>query len=329
MKEKESQGLDRLNGRFIRLRNWFRKHSSSSRVTFYLLGITSTVWFLIRVIPKPSRAGYPCMQAAAPFMSAFVVYLLALGGITMALRKAKKHILGAHYLPATAFIFVALIGMAAAFMQGSREARALSAVSTGSDDGPNQPMGEAIGTHPGRVVWAWDHEATDENCQGYFFNPKYSNQEVIGNMFDESVKKLAGESTIPEAWDAIFRSFNKRKNNVEKGYLQGEKIFIKINQTLGQYQLSLEQRSKGDYDVLGSSPKLDGPPSRTCQTTPYVAMELLRHLVNHCGIDQSDIAGKSIKRLVIILVLLSGSFNQITYEKNSLLYRNCLFIRIL
>ena len=36
--------------------------------------------------------------------------------------------------------------------------------------------------------------------------------------------------------------------------------------------------------------KLDGLPSRTCETTPYVALELLRHLVNHCGIDQSDIA---------------------------------------
>ena len=27
--------------------------------------------------------------------------------------------------------------------------------------------------------------------------PKYSNQEVIGRMFSESVKKLAGESTDP------------------------------------------------------------------------------------------------------------------------------------
>ena len=84
MKPKESQGLDRLKGIVIRFRNWFRKHRFPSRVTIYLLGIASTVWFLIRVIPKPSRAGYPCMRAAAPFMSAFVVYLLSLGGITMA-----------------------------------------------------------------------------------------------------------------------------------------------------------------------------------------------------------------------------------------------------
>lgn len=47
---------------------------------FWGLGISSTVWFLVRVVPKPSRATYPCMQAAAPMMSAFVVYLLSFTG---------------------------------------------------------------------------------------------------------------------------------------------------------------------------------------------------------------------------------------------------------
>ena len=156
MKQKDNQRPDRV----------------PYKLTFFLLGIASTVWFLIRVIPKPSRAAYPCMRAAAPFMSAFVLYLLSLGGITLALRKAKKHIRGARYLPAAAFIFVAIMGIGFAFVQGSKEARALSAASTGPGDGPNQPMGKAIGIHPGRVVWAWDPEATDENCQGYFFNPE-------------------------------------------------------------------------------------------------------------------------------------------------------------
>ncbi len=46
------------------------------RISFILTGIASTVWFLIRVIPKPSRATYPCMRAAAPIMSGFVIYIL-------------------------------------------------------------------------------------------------------------------------------------------------------------------------------------------------------------------------------------------------------------
>ena|ERR1035438_4696976 len=32
-------------------------------------------WFLLRVIPKPSRATYPCQRAAFPIASAFVLWL--------------------------------------------------------------------------------------------------------------------------------------------------------------------------------------------------------------------------------------------------------------
>ena len=33
-------------------------------------------WFLIRVIPNPARAAYPCQQAAFPALSAFVLWLI-------------------------------------------------------------------------------------------------------------------------------------------------------------------------------------------------------------------------------------------------------------
>jgi hypothetical protein len=56
----------------------------SSKTYLLILGASATLWFLIRVIPKPSRARYPCMQAAAPIMSTFVIYLLGLyGGIAV------------------------------------------------------------------------------------------------------------------------------------------------------------------------------------------------------------------------------------------------------
>ena len=35
-------------------------------------------------------------------------------------------------------------------------------IKTGPDDGPNQPMGTALGVNPGRVIWAWDPKATKE-----------------------------------------------------------------------------------------------------------------------------------------------------------------------
>ncbi len=41
----------------------------------YLLGAAALVWFIIRVIPKPSRAAYPCQRAAFPIASAFVLWI--------------------------------------------------------------------------------------------------------------------------------------------------------------------------------------------------------------------------------------------------------------
>ena len=69
-----------------------------AKIIFISLGITSTVWFLFRVIPKPSRATYPCMQASAPLMSGFVIYLLTLTGSMAAYRKARLSFINAKYL---------------------------------------------------------------------------------------------------------------------------------------------------------------------------------------------------------------------------------------
>lgn len=64
-----------------------------TRLAFFVLGIGSTIWFLIRVIPKPSRASYPCVQASAPFMSAFVIYLIGLASTIYVFREKKGRLL--------------------------------------------------------------------------------------------------------------------------------------------------------------------------------------------------------------------------------------------
>ena len=86
--------ISKLNGKVGQIRDWLKRHHFPIKAIFIITGISSTIWFLIRVIPKPSRASYPCMQVAAPVMSGFIVYLLSLTGITIALRKAKKNISG-------------------------------------------------------------------------------------------------------------------------------------------------------------------------------------------------------------------------------------------
>ncbi|MDH4239188.1 MAG: hypothetical protein OEW48_06465, partial [Phycisphaerae bacterium] len=46
---------------------------------FPVVGLVSLIWFLIRVVPKPSRATYPCQRAAFPLASGFIIWLFGLG----------------------------------------------------------------------------------------------------------------------------------------------------------------------------------------------------------------------------------------------------------
>jgi hypothetical protein len=55
-----------------------RLWSGWARLLFPLLMALSVGWFLVRVIPKPIRATYPCQQAAFPLLSCFVIWLLGL-----------------------------------------------------------------------------------------------------------------------------------------------------------------------------------------------------------------------------------------------------------
>jgi hypothetical protein len=58
-----------------------------------ILGFAALIWFLLRVIPKPSRATYPCQRAAFPVASAFVLWLCgSVAGIfsVAALRKLVR-----------------------------------------------------------------------------------------------------------------------------------------------------------------------------------------------------------------------------------------------
>jgi len=59
-------------------KNWLYKP------VFVIIGLVSLLWFLLRVIPKPSRAAYPCMQTAFPIASSFVVWFVgSIGSIAL------------------------------------------------------------------------------------------------------------------------------------------------------------------------------------------------------------------------------------------------------
>ncbi|MBN1950526.1 MAG: DUF362 domain-containing protein [Bacteroidales bacterium] len=250
-----------------------------SKVIFILLGVVSTVWFLIRVIPKPSRATYPCMRAATPWASAFVVYLLSMAAAVFSIRKFQFH-LKAKHIPLAVLSLIA----AMAFSTMSLMKSDFTSVAAGPAlEGANLPMGEAKGIFPGRVVWAYNPDATNASCTNNFGDGYYmdanTDQDVVDDMLDDVVMRLTGESTLAASWDAIFRSHNQERGKGDVGYAAGEIIFLKVNRTSSW---------GGNYSTTDLS-RIDNGNYAISETSPHVVTAVLRHLVNEVGVAQSDI----------------------------------------
>ena len=122
---------------------------------FPIAGLVSLVWFLIRVLPKPSRATYPCQRFAFPLASGFVAWILGLGAWAVAFRKAKVSFARRRYVIGLVCLAMSVGALWLAVSIGSDE-WALAEPHTA-----NEPMGVGQGIYPGRVVWVHDPEATD------------------------------------------------------------------------------------------------------------------------------------------------------------------------
>jgi len=171
-------------------------------------------------------------------------------------------------------------------------------LNTGPEDGPNKPIGKAMGIKPGRVVWAWNPEATNENCtntfdkQDWFWKPENTNPVVVKDMVRKSMTQLTGKVTIADSWDALFKYHNKTKSNKAKGYKKGEKIFIKINQNTSRALIRKDDKRDGYHVPVELKPGEEKMKNAygSSDTGPFLVLELLRELVNEAGVSQSDIA---------------------------------------
>ena len=242
------------------------KKSTFLKITFILTGIASTIWFLIRVIPKPQRATYPCMRIAAPIMSGFVIWLLSLAGSVAAFRKAKLNFMQSKYLYGSLFMLIAFAG---SLFLVSRETGSASAKSNAEWIVlPNQPMGTAKGIFPGRVVWVHDPSvASWDGTTGNWWDENVTSQSESDKMLKESLTTLTGEKTEKKAWTAIFKYANYRHNIKNQDYRPGQKIAIKIN-------------SNNTYSHQ-NSPEINA--------TPQLVLSLLKSLVTEAGILQDKI----------------------------------------
>jgi hypothetical protein len=248
-----------------------------SKTYIIIIGLTATLWFLIRVIPKPSRARYPCMQAAAPLMSTFVIYLLGISASMYSFRKFKLAFRSSKYLLGSVFLFFAILSFAFIFLNENKSAVA-DALNPADNTFPvasNKPVGEAKGLFPGRVVWAHDVNATNEyyvptkNSTDFWYSNINVDEEVVKEMLSGALMKYAGTENIQDAWDAIFKSYNNTHGRGNVGYKAGEKIAFKIN-------LTNQSCSTGERPL-----RMD--------VAPQLLNAVLHELVNNVGVAESDI----------------------------------------
>ncbi len=190
-----------------------------------VLGLFSLAWFLIRVIPKPSRATYPCQRLAMPLASGFVAWLIGLAGSVVAFRKAKGLLRESRLPLAIACLVAALVFGIMAVTNMPEKAL------TAAEQPGLSPIGQGQGIHPGRVVWVHDPEATNWKGKGdgHPWDAEHTNPAVCEQMMSNALRSLTGEATDAKAWDALFRYHNKAHGKGDVGYKPGEKIAIKAN----------------------------------------------------------------------------------------------------
>jgi len=244
-----------------------------SRLYFFLIGLGALIWFLIRVIPKPSRATYPCQRAAFPIASGFIIYILALVTSSFAFLKFKKHWQTGNNWAAVIFLIIAVISTS--FLLQSDKPFSYANYKSVLED-PNEPIGVGKGIFPGRVVWVRDSTAVDQqltNQSGdYWWMDINVDQTTVNSMVSKAIKSLTGKETDAEAWDAIFRYYNQTHGRGDVGYTAGEKIVIKLN---------LNNGPSGDqYNRMDNKP---------VDTSPQIIYTVLDQLINLAGVAQSDI----------------------------------------
>lgn len=231
-----------------------------------ITGFISLIWFLIRVIPKPSRAKYPCMRVAAPAAAGFVTWILGILSFTVFMNKVKKLAKNAKYIQA---ITVGAMGIVCAVIFSASSITSTTNAG-GTNEMPNSPVGVGKGIYPGRVTWVRDLNATTwDGSTGYWWEDKNTNQALVDGMVSSSIQSLSGVVSDAEAWDSIFKYFNQSHGKGNVGYNSNEKIAIKINCN--------NTRDSHTQQVNNINP------------SPQLILSVLKQLINTAGVPQQNI----------------------------------------
>lgn len=228
-----------------------------------IMGFLCLMWFLIRVIPKPSRATYPCQRLGAPLALGFMIWLVALVGSSISYFKTKLSFKCSKFIAAGICAIIVVLAFCIPLNFTSNNI----VLGYTPFEEPNSPIGEAKGINPGRVTWIRDTRAAKFDGTGFWWDDNNTDQNIVSEMISKSIRWLAGKPTDKEAWDAIFKYFNQTKNGNNYGYKKGEKIVIKVN-------LNQDRNAKWNNQHMPS---------------PHTVYALVDQLINVVGVKGEDI----------------------------------------
>ncbi|MFC2136812.1 DUF362 domain-containing protein [Bacteroidota bacterium] len=237
----------------------------SAKLVSIIIFLLATFWFLIRVIPKPSRVLYPCMRVAAPIMSSFVIWILTLSGIFLVFKKAKQKLFETKYTPAFLFLIIGIGISSIVFIRTAKESKANELEIWYK---ANVPLGEAKGIYPGRVAWGHNpHIASWDGVTGFWWSDEFNNQKETDKLLEQTLLSLTNKQSEKEAWGALFTHFNQERRDRNQAYQPGEKIVIKINMN--------------NTDAHENNNRINA--------NPQLILSLLTSLINEGGASQENI----------------------------------------
>jgi hypothetical protein len=271
-------------------------------------GAAALLWFLIRVIPKPSRAAYPCQRAAFPAASAFVIWacgILAIKSWTGRL----AHSFGRHRLALGCLGTMTVLGLVSWTLISGANSGTAAAGSGGTDwnfvpTKPNESVGVARGINPGRVVWAHDPKAArwsghwQEKSDQYWLDAN-TDQGRVDAMLAATLLRLTSTSDGERAWKAIFEYYNKNSRGMEhRGYQSGEVVAVKINLN------NSEDGVKADNYT---------------DATPQTVLAMVHQLVNQAHVQPKDILVYDVRRVIppYMLTKVWGEFKDVRFIQGS------------